>query len=96
MSDYEAMRIHVYHDTQVEQQVSRRFEQYGASTRGGASSGSDTGSSNMMGGDPMVHRPGGDGRYFGRLADGSKVRLTVQPTGGIPHMEETRKKVAAC
>jgi VWFA-related protein len=30
MSDYEAMRIHVYNDKQVEDRVSRRFEQYGA------------------------------------------------------------------
>jgi hypothetical protein len=33
MSDYEAMRIHVFHDTQVEQRVARRFETYGVSQR---------------------------------------------------------------
>jgi VWFA-related protein len=33
MSDYEAMRIHIYHDQQVEERVSRRFETYGASAR---------------------------------------------------------------
>jgi VWFA-related protein len=29
MTDYEAMRIHVFHDKQVEDRVSRRFETYG-------------------------------------------------------------------
>jgi hypothetical protein len=41
------------------------------------------------GGDPKVGRPGKSGRQFGRLADGSKERLTVQPTGGIPRLGET-------
>jgi hypothetical protein len=34
------------------------------------------------GGDPKVNRPGEKGGVFGRLADGSKERLTVQPAGG--------------
>jgi VWFA-related protein len=33
MSDYEAMRIHVYHDTQVAQRVARRFESFGVTQR---------------------------------------------------------------
>ena len=38
MSDYEAMRIHIFHDQQVEERVSRRFETYGASGRAQTSS----------------------------------------------------------
>src|SRR5207245_11365545 len=45
MSDYEAMRIHVYHDPQVEDRVSRRFEQYGASTRQGTTDSSSSSAS---------------------------------------------------
>jgi VWFA-related protein len=33
MSDYEAMRIHVFHDTQVSERVRRRFETYGVTQR---------------------------------------------------------------
>jgi VWFA-related protein len=73
MSDYEAMRIHVYHDTQVEQRVSRRFEQYGASTRGGQSQ-NDTGSAAMMGGDPMVQGKATE-VYFQSV---SRNRITLQ------------------
>jgi VWFA-related protein len=50
MSDYEAMRIHVYHDVQVEQRVSRRFETYGVSNR----MGQDTSNPMYADGDPMV------------------------------------------
>lgn len=35
LSDFEAMRIHVYRDQEVGQRVSRRFEAYGASARAG-------------------------------------------------------------
>jgi VWFA-related protein len=73
MSDYEAMRIHVYHDTQVEQRVSRRFEQYGASTRGGMSQ-NDTSSAAMMGGDPMVQGKATE-VYFQSV---SRNRITLQ------------------
>lgn len=73
MSDYEAMRIHVYHDTQVEQRVSRRFEQYGASTRGGTSQ-NDTSSAAMMGGDPMVQGKATE-VYFQSV---SRNRITLQ------------------
>jgi VWFA-related protein len=73
MSDWEAMRIHVFHDTQVEQRVSRRFEQYGASTRGGQSQ-NDTGSAAMMGGDPMVQGKATE-VYFQSV---SRNRITLQ------------------
>ena len=39
MTDYEAMRIHVYRDQQVEERVSRRFETYGVEPRSGAQGG---------------------------------------------------------
>jgi VWFA-related protein len=51
MSDYEAMRIHVYHDVQVEQRVSRRFETYGVSSRAGMG---DSYNPMYADGDPMV------------------------------------------
>jgi VWFA-related protein len=73
MSDWEAMRIHVYHDTQVEQRVSRRFEQYGAATRGGQSQ-NDTSSAAMMGGDPMVQGKATE-VYFQSV---SRNRITLQ------------------
>jgi VWFA-related protein len=73
MSDFEAMRIHVYHDTQVEQRVSRRFEQYGASTRGGQSQ-NDTSSAAMMGGDPMVQGKASEVYY----QSVSRNRITLQ------------------
>ena len=44
MTDYEAMRIHIYHDPQVMERVSRRFETYGVSpstNRDGSNPGSD-------------------------------------------------------
>jgi VWFA-related protein len=73
MSDYEAMRIHVYHDTQVEAQVSRRFETYGASTRGGTSADS-TNTNAAMGGDPMVQGKAAEVYY----QSVSRNRITLQ------------------
>jgi len=73
MSDYEAMRIHVYHDTQVEQRVSRRFEQYGAATRGGQSQ-NENSSVAMMGGDPMVQGKASEVYY----QSVSRNRVTLQ------------------
>jgi VWFA-related protein len=72
MSDWEAMRIHVFHDTQVEQRVSRRFEQFGASTRGAMSG--DSNSTAMMGGDPMVQGKASE-VYFQSV---SRNRITLQ------------------
>jgi VWFA-related protein len=77
MSDYEAMRIHVYHDTQVEQRVSRRFDQYGANAGGGSrrsSTGSDPSNSSMMGTDPMVQGKASE-VYFQSV---SRNRITLQ------------------
>ena len=51
MSDYEAMRIHVYHDVQAEQRVARRFETYGVSNRSGMG---DSYNPMYADGDPMV------------------------------------------
>ncbi len=56
MSDYEAMRIHVYNDTQVMGQVSRRFDTYGV-THNDMTGGTANGGASMAGdpnGDPMV------------------------------------------
>src|SRR5450432_4171756 len=55
MSDYEAMRIHIFHDQQAEAQVSRRFDTYGAGARQGGqqSQGQDPGQS-QGNGDPYV------------------------------------------
>lgn len=51
LSDYEAMRIHVYRDQEVGQRVSRRFEAYGAGARAGQR---DTSSSTYQDIDPLV------------------------------------------
>jgi VWFA-related protein len=39
MTDYEALRIHIYHDPQVMERVSRRFETYGVGTNSNQDSG---------------------------------------------------------
>ena len=70
MSDYEAMRIHVYHDQQVEMAVSRRFETYGAMGRSGADRDSDRFST----GDPMVRGRASE-VYFQSV---SRNRITLQ------------------
>ncbi len=52
MSDYEAMRIHIYHDPQVEEVVARRFDSYGVTQR---QQQSDDQSQQLAGaGDPFV------------------------------------------
>src|SRR5687767_3092097 len=53
MSDYEAMRIHVYRDPQVEAAVSRRFETFGAGG-GAAANRQNQGMGGYIDGDPMV------------------------------------------
>ncbi len=54
MSDYEAMRIHVYHDTQVADRVSRRFATYGVNPSGATQS-SQAGAGGLgIDSDPMV------------------------------------------
>ncbi|HLA78572.1 MAG TPA: VWA domain-containing protein [Vicinamibacteria bacterium] len=50
LTDYEAMRIHVYRDQDVEQRVSRRYDAYGVNVR----SGRDSAQNPSMDGDPLV------------------------------------------
>jgi len=55
VTEWEALRIHIYRDKQVEDRVSRRFETYGVNP--GASqnrSQNDTGSGQNLDGDPLV------------------------------------------
>jgi VWFA-related protein len=72
MSDYEAMRIHIFHDQQVEQTVSRRFETYGANAGRGQSGSDDPNSS--MNGDPYVQARASD-VYFQSV---SRNRITLE------------------
>jgi VWFA-related protein len=71
MSDYEAMRIHVYNDTQVEARVGRRFEQYGATPQGGMGRGENRGFDQP---DPYVRGRAAD-VYFQSV---SRNRITLQ------------------
>jgi len=71
MSDFEAMRIHIYHDQQVEERVSRRFETYGVSQRNQQQS--DDPNQNMNG-DPFVQARATD-VYFQSV---SRNRITLQ------------------
>lgn len=74
MSDYEAMRIHVYHDTQVEQRVSRRFETYGVNP--GARTDTSQGGVGGLGidGDPLVRGRASE-VYYQAL---TKNRITLE------------------
>jgi VWFA-related protein len=72
MSDYEAMRIHIFHDQQVEQVVSRRFETYGANAGRGQTGSDDPNSS--MNGDPFVQARASD-VYFQSV---SRNRITLE------------------
>jgi VWFA-related protein len=70
MSDYEAMRIHIYHDQQVEERVSRRFETYGASARSQNAQDANL----YQNGDPFVQARASD-VYFQSV---SRNRITLQ------------------
>jgi VWFA-related protein len=70
MSDYEAMRIHVYHDQQVEAAVGRRFETFGASHRDTT----NQDSSQMGEGDPLVRGRAAE-IYYQSV---SRNRITLQ------------------
>ncbi len=72
MSDYEAMKVHVFHDTQTEQLVSRRFETYGAAARAGQQQSQD--SALYSEGDPLVRARAAD-VYFQSV---SRNRITLQ------------------
>jgi VWFA-related protein len=53
VTEWEALRIHIYRDKEVEQRVSRRFETYGVNSAGGRSQ-NDSGSGQNLDGDPLV------------------------------------------
>ncbi len=73
MSDFEAMRIHIYHDQQVEERVSRRFETYGVNNRN--QTGSDSSDQSQYStGDPFVQARATD-VYFQSV---SRNRITLQ------------------
>jgi VWFA-related protein len=74
MSDYEAMRIHVYHDPQVEQRVSRRFETYGVAGRMGRGGAGGEQDQLYTDGDPFV-RGRATEVYFQAV---SRNRITLQ------------------
>jgi VWFA-related protein len=69
MSDYEAMRIHVYHDQQTEMVVARRFETFGATHREGNDDANRFGD-----GDPLVRGRASE-IYFQSV---SRNRITLQ------------------
>ena len=69
MSDYEAMRIHVYHDQQVEMAVSRRFETFGANNVS-----RDRDRQQFDTGDPMVRARASE-TYYQSVA---RNRITLQ------------------
>jgi len=71
MSDFEAMRIHIFHDQQVEERVSRRFETYGVSQK--AQQGSDD-QNLYANGDPFVQARASD-VYFQSV---SRNRITLE------------------
>jgi VWFA-related protein len=72
VTDYEAMRIILYGDTQVSERVSRRFETYGVGmSRASGAGATDTSS---LGGDPMV-RARAQEVYFQAV---SRSNITLQ------------------
>jgi VWFA-related protein len=73
MSDYEAMRIHVYNDTQAEERVARRFETYGVGTSRGGGNSSSSSQGATIDGDPYV-RGRATEVYFQAV---SKNRITL-------------------
>ena len=70
MSDYEAMRIHVYRDQQAEAAVARRFETFGASARAGGNREGDR----FADGDPLVRGRASE-IYYQSV---SRNRITLQ------------------
>jgi VWFA-related protein len=78
ISDYEAMRIWVYTDPQVENRVERRFEQYGAVPDQGArgqGSGSSSGNPFQTDSDPMVRARASEVYY--QAAARNRITLAV-------------------
>lgn len=74
MTDYEAMRIHVYHDTQVEERVSRRFETYGVNPAGRANTTQAGAGGIGYDGDPLVRGRASE-VYYQAL---TKNRITLE------------------
>jgi VWFA-related protein len=72
VTDYEAMRIHIYHDTQVSERVKRRFDTYGVNPGGRSDSQMDASTSGMD--DPLVSARATD-VYFQSV---SRNRITLQ------------------
>ena len=74
MSDYEAMRIHVYHDTQVADRVARRYQTFGVNPGSQNQSSSNQISGSAADGDPLVMGKASE-VYFQAL---SKNRITLE------------------
>lgn len=79
MSDYEAMRIHIFHDQQAEATVGRRFDTYGAGARQGGQQGGAQGQGQDPGqsqgnGDPYVEARASE-VYFQSV---SRNRITLE------------------
>jgi VWFA-related protein len=75
VTDYEAMRIHVYHDTQVADRVKRRFDTYGVNPGGQSSgTGNQVDPSTSGSDDPLVSARAAD-VYFQAV---SRNRITLQ------------------
>jgi VWFA-related protein len=78
MTDYEAMRIYMFHDAQVQQRVQRRFDTYGVNPGAGSNPGgsSPSSSSSMVSGgeDPYISAKASE-TYF---AATTKNRITLE------------------
>jgi VWFA-related protein len=70
ISDFEAMRIHIFNDPQIEDRVSRRFETYGVNQAG---QGSNRDGRFYTEGDPMVRARAAEVYY----AAASRMRLSL-------------------
>ncbi len=73
LTDYEAMRIHVYRDPEVEQRVSRRWEAYGVGARSGTAR--ESGQGLGQEGDAMVR--GRAQEIYYQVASKSRITLGI-------------------
>jgi hypothetical protein len=104
-SSYERVRINEYQDIVCrhrDQAVFLYFDDFCKPTEDGVNvlrwcweTSAMCGVGLAAGGDPKVDRPGESGRLFCRLADGSKVRSTVQPGGWVPPQRKLLRHQAA-
>jgi VWFA-related protein len=74
ISDFEAMRIYVYHDQQIEDRVSRRFDTYGGGTKAQQQAGQQQSGGLQGDGDPMVRARAAE-VYFQSV---SRTRISLQ------------------